>query len=95
MDGIHESEPSFVYHVDDRAAAEVAELAGGAVARMFALVQEYDDDNEQPVREVVAYGMELPGGLVMTVPPSGAGLSKWQSPDSASRRTGAELVWLG
>jgi hypothetical protein len=59
------------------------------MARMFALVQEYDDEDEQPVREIVAYGMAL------TVPPSGAGLSKWQSPDSASRRTGAELVWLG
>ncbi|XVQ12810.1 hypothetical protein ACQP1W_09710 [Spirillospora sp. CA-255316] len=98
MDGVHESELSPVYHVGDpdgkRAAAEVARLAGGEAARMFALVEEYDDDNEQPVREIVAYGMALPGGHVMTVPPSGAGLFKWQSPQSASRRLGSELVWL-
>lgn len=98
MEGIRRSGRPSVPHGDEPesriAAAEVAEPAGGRVARLFALVQEFDDDNDRPVREVVAYGMALPSGHTMTVTPSGAGIHTWQSPHSASRRLGSELVWL-
>jgi hypothetical protein len=98
MEGVHESEQSPVYHVDDpdeSRAAEVAELTGGKAARMFALVQEWDDDNVQPVRKVVAFGIALPNGAVATVGASGWGFAHWASLDTASRRMCSELVWLG
>ncbi|REE98732.1 hypothetical protein [Thermomonospora umbrina] len=98
MEGVHESEPSSVYHAHDAqvnpaAVAEVVALGGGA-ARMFALVQEWGDEGEPVMREVVAYGMELPGGRAMTVSPSGSGLGCWRTPQSACRRLASDLVWL-
>lgn len=100
MEGIHRSEQPPVCHGDERdenraAVAEVVALGGGWVARLFALVRERDDDHDLPVREIAAYGMALPDGRVMTAWPSGSGVCMWRSPESASRRLGSELVWLG
>ncbi|RAY13297.1 hypothetical protein DPM19_19615 [Actinomadura craniellae] len=96
MDGIRGSEQPPVYHERDPAGAgaDAADPDRAGTARLFMLVQEDTDDNDVPVRDVVAYGMALPGGHVLTVHPSGRGISNWRSPESASRRLDSELVWL-
>jgi len=66
----------------------------GQTARSFALVQEADDDDGTPVREVAAYGTALPDGRVATLGPSGMSIYFWQSPESASRRLDSEPVRL-
>ncbi|MFD0857290.1 hypothetical protein ACFQ07_34115 [Actinomadura adrarensis] len=93
MEGVQESEHASVYH-DPEMSAVVAECCGGEMPRLFALVREFDDENDQPVREVVAYGIALPNGGAATVGASGRQFGKWASPDAASLRMNSELVWL-
>jgi hypothetical protein len=78
---------------DRKRSAIVDELWPGGPPRLFALVQEDEDEHEEVVRQVTAYGIELPGGEAATV---GAvhGWGRWLSADSASEWTGSDLVWL-
>ncbi|WP_433255332.1 hypothetical protein ACQPYK_14555 [Streptosporangium sp. CA-135522] len=75
----------------ERARKDMRALTG-ELPRMFALVQ--DDDEETSV-EVVAYGLELPGGTTTTVGANGHGFGRWRSPYSAAWRLHSDLVWLG
>ncbi|WP_301174119.1 hypothetical protein [Actinomadura geliboluensis] len=50
--------------------------------------------DEAVVEEILAYGIALPDGAAATVPLSGRWFGRWLTPESASRRTAAELVWL-
>jgi hypothetical protein len=93
MDGVHDTERLPVYH-DPELGAIVAELWPGGPPRLFALVYEGDDENDQIVREVMAYGIALPNGSAATVGAAGSGWGRWRSACSASRRTGSDLVWL-
>jgi hypothetical protein len=43
---------------------------------------------------VRGYGIALPGGSAATVGATGSGWGHWRSADSASWRTGSDLVWL-
>ncbi|TDD89291.1 hypothetical protein E1293_04965 [Actinomadura darangshiensis] len=94
MDDVHESELLPVYH------AEVAEwavaLAGGVAPRLFMLVREDfgEDDDAVVTEEVLAFGIVMPDGSAATVPLSGRGFGRWLTPESASRRTSSDLVWL-
>ncbi|MEU0482952.1 hypothetical protein ABZ260_27660 [Streptosporangium sp. NPDC006013] len=69
--------------------------------RMFALVQEFDEDDEDDERdgprspEVVAYGLALPDGTAATVTRSGYGFGRWTNAHRAAHRLGSDLVWLG
>lgn len=74
--------------------AIVAELWPCGPPRLFALIHESDDENDRLVREVRAYGIALPGGSAATVGATGSGWGHWRSADSASWRTGSDLVWL-
>lgn len=75
-------------------------LTGGS-PRVFALVQEFDEDDEtgeggeEVVTEVVAYGLALPDGTAATVGLIGHGFGRWRSPYSAASRLHSDLVWLG
>ena len=86
MDDVHGSELPPVYHA--------AEVGMNGPPRLFVLVQEDLDENDAVVREVVAYGIELPNGSAATVPVRGNGFGRWISPQSASRRLCSDLVWL-
>ncbi|SNT30575.1 hypothetical protein SAMN05443665_10234 [Actinomadura meyerae] len=92
MDDVHESELTPVYH------AEVAEwavaLGGGVAPRLFALVRDESGEDDTAVEEILAYGIALPDGSAATVPLSGRGFGRWLTPESASDRTSAALVWL-
>ncbi|MER5627163.1 hypothetical protein [Streptosporangium sp. NPDC002544] len=66
--------------------------------RMFALVQEFDEDDERDgprSPEVVAYGLALPDGTAATVTRSGYGFGRWTNAHRAAHRLGSDLVWLG
>jgi hypothetical protein len=69
----------------------VAELCGGELPKLFALVQEFDEE-DAVVREIVAYGIAMPDGSAATC--KGPTFARWQSAESASRRLCSELVWL-
>ncbi|MEV0419532.1 hypothetical protein [Streptosporangium canum] len=71
----------------------VRALAGG-LPRMFALVQETGEDDEEIVVEVVAYGLALPCGTAATVGVVN-GFGRWTSARSAASRLRSDLVWLG
>ncbi|MGC5011882.1 hypothetical protein ACLQ2R_14050 [Streptosporangium sp. DT93] len=73
---------------------DVRALAGG-LPRVFALVQEFGDHDEEGVAEVVAYGLALPGGEAATVGVTARGFGSWRSADSAAHRLRSDLVWLG
>ncbi|WP_156056065.1 hypothetical protein [Streptosporangium roseum] len=68
-------------------------LAGG-LPRMFALVQETGEDDEEIVTEVVAYGLALPCGTAATVGVVN-GFGRWMSAHSTASRLRSDLVWLG
>ena len=91
MDDVHDTERSPVYHDDDELRTIVAELWPAGPPRLFALVQEDEDEDEQLVRHVMAYGIELPGGEAATV---GAVPGHWPSADSASECVGSDVLWL-
>ncbi|TYB46728.1 hypothetical protein [Actinomadura chibensis] len=86
MDDVHESEQTPVYHAVDAGTSEAP--------RLFVLVQEDLDEDYAVIREVVAYGIALPGGAAATVFARGGGFGRWISPESASRRLHSELVWV-
>ncbi|MFI0373300.1 hypothetical protein ACH35V_36035 [Actinomadura sp. 1N219] len=86
MDDVHESELMPVYHAAREGTSEVP--------RLFMLVREDLDEDDEVVREVVAYGIALPGGAAATVAARGSGFGRWISPESASRRLCSELVWV-
>lgn len=86
MDDVHEAELTPVYHAADVGTSEAP--------RLFVLVQEGVDEDDVVVREVVAYGIALPGGAAATVPARGNGFGRWISPETASRRLCSELVWV-
>lgn len=73
----------------------------GEPPRVFALVQEFGEDDEtgeggeEIVTEVVAYGLALPDGTAATVGLIGHGFGRWRSPYSAASRLHSDLVWLG
>ena len=97
MDDAHGTERVPVYHDPERRAM-MAELWPGGPPRLFALVQEdeHEDEHEddRTVREVMAYGIELPDGAAATVGVAMPGWGRWLSADSASRRMNSDLVWL-
>jgi len=93
MDGVHDTERPPVYH-ELELGAIVAELWPGGPPRLFALVWEGDDENDQIVREVTAYGIALPNGSATTVGPAGSGWANWRSANSACWRMDSDLVWL-
>jgi hypothetical protein len=69
----------------------------GNPPRMFALIQEWDDDEDEDLveREVVAYGSALPDGSATTMGPRGHGLvGHFESPGAASVTHCSDLVWL-
>jgi hypothetical protein len=68
--------------------------SAGRPPRLFALVQEDEDENNRVIWEVMAYGMVLPNGSAATVGSAGTGFGSWRSPESASRHTYSELVWF-
>ncbi|OUC98034.1 hypothetical protein [Streptosporangium minutum] len=72
---------------------DVRALAGG-LPRMFALVQETGEDDEEIAVEVVAYGLALPCGTAATVGVVN-GFGRWTSAHSAASRLRSDLVWLG
>lgn len=79
---------------------ECAHALTGDLPRMFALVQEFYEEDEgeedgESVTEVVAYGLALPGGTVATVGANGNEFGRWTSAHSAARRLHSDLVWLG
>ncbi|GAA4185401.1 hypothetical protein GCM10022252_15730 [Streptosporangium oxazolinicum] len=81
-------------------AYEATRMPTGDLPRMFALVQEFyeDDEGEEDVEsftEVVAYGLALPGGTVATVAANGSEFGRWTSAHNAARRLHTDLVWLG
>lgn len=90
MDDVHETGQPPVYHVPETAAI-VAELWPAGPPRLFALVQAYEGEDEQVVRQVMAYGIELPGGGAATV---GRISGRWRSADSAASRLYSDLLWL-
>lgn len=92
MDDVHESELPTVYHAE--VAEWVVELGGGAAPRMFALVREDAGEDDSVAEKIVAYGIALPDGSAATVSAGGSGFARWLTPESASRRTFSELVWL-
>lgn len=65
----------------------------GGLPRMFALVQETGEDDEEIVVEVVAYGLALPCGTAATVGVVN-GFGRWMSAPSAASRLCSDLVWL-
>ncbi|MEU7988870.1 hypothetical protein AB0B56_28800 [Streptosporangium canum] len=69
------------------------ETSTGGLPRMFALVQEFDEDDEI-VTEVMAYGLALPEGGAATVGVAASGFGRWISADSAASRLGCDLVWI-
>ncbi len=73
-------------------ADDLRELAG-FVPRMFALVQQFAEADDNVI-EVVAYGMSLPEGAT-TVHARGRSIGRWRSAESAASRLRAHLVWLG
>lgn len=94
MDDVHESERLPVYH-DPRTDALVAELWPAGPPRLFALVDEDEDENDEVVREVMAYGIALPDGAATTVGATGVGWASWLSADSAFEwMGGSDLIWL-
>lgn len=93
MDDVRESEQPSVYH-ESETAAIMAELWPAGSPRLFALVQEDEDEHEQVVRTVTAYGIELPGGEAVTIGAAMPGWGRWHSAGSARRRMFSELVWL-
>lgn len=86
MDDVHESELTPVYHAVDVETSEAP--------RLFVLVQEGFYEDGAAVRVVVAYGIALPDGAAATVFARGHGFARWISPESASRRTHSDLVWV-
>ncbi|MFI6454855.1 hypothetical protein ACIBF6_25215 [Streptosporangium amethystogenes] len=75
-----------------------ARLPTDDLPRMFALVQEFDEDDERDgpsSPEVVAYGLALPDGTAATVTRNGYGFGRWTNAHRAARRLGSDLVWLG
>jgi hypothetical protein len=74
--------------------AIVAELWPAGPPRLFALIQETDDEDGQVAPTVTAYGIALPDGPATTVGAAGTGWGLWLSADSACRRTGSDLLWL-
>lgn len=74
---------------------ECAHTPAGDLPRMFALVQEFYEDDGESFTEVVAYGLALPGGTAATVGATGHGFGRWTSAHSAARRLHSDLVWLG
>ncbi|MEV7013117.1 hypothetical protein [Streptosporangium sp. NPDC051022] len=70
----------------------VRALAGG-LPRVFALVRELDEDEEEVAETIVAYGLELPCGTAATVGVD-HGFGRRRSALSAATRLGSELVWL-
>lgn len=93
MDDVRESEQPSVYH-ESETAAIVAELWPAGPPRLFALIQEDEDEHEQVVRTVAAYGIELPGGEAATIGEAVPGWGRWLSAGNARRRMFSELVWL-
>ncbi|MFF0307862.1 hypothetical protein ACFYSC_10550 [Streptosporangium sp. NPDC004379] len=61
---------------------------------MFALVQGVEEDGEEIIAKVVAYGLALPCGTAATVGVAD-GFGRWRSAHSAASRLRAGLVWLG
>ncbi|WP_326638024.1 hypothetical protein OG884_28815 [Streptosporangium sp. NBC_01755] len=75
-----------------------ARMPTGDLPRMFALVQELDEDDERgraSSPEVVAYGLALPDGTAATVSRNGYGFGRWTNAHRAAHRLGSDLVWLG
>lgn len=89
MDDIHGTERTSVYHAHETDAI-VAELWPAGPPRLFALIQE-DEDEDEVVRQVAAYGIELPDGEAATF---GTVRGRWCSADSASYRTDSNVLWL-
>lgn len=89
---VHDTERPSVYH-DQANEAIVAELWPSGPPRLFALITEDEDEHEQVVREVFAYGIELPSGEAATVG-AAQGWGRWLDADNASRWTGSDLIWL-
>lgn len=72
-----------------------ARVPAGDLPRMFALVQEFDEDDGESLTEVVAYGLALPDGTAATVGANGHGFGRWTNPHRAAWRLRSDLVWLG
>ncbi|MER7787532.1 hypothetical protein [Streptomyces sp. NPDC097640] len=79
---------------------EVCELVLDTAPRMFAVMQEYDLETEDPDAQVAAWGMAHEDGRVHVISVSGAVTMSLGSPERAvwhyGRRKGvsARLVWL-
>ncbi|MFJ2033855.1 hypothetical protein [Streptosporangium sp. NPDC087985] len=94
-------DPDFDEHcpqnTDPERACASAHMPTGDLPRMFALVQEFDEDDEddgQSSREVVAYGLVLPDGTAATISRNGNGFGRWTNAHRAARRLSSDLVWL-
>jgi hypothetical protein len=101
MDDIQDSEHPPVYHADDQdTSPDDAELLrkhwAGNPPRLFALIQEFEDDEDedQIEREIVAYGIMLPDGSATTVGAGGSGFGRFGSAIAASDTYYSDLVWL-
>jgi hypothetical protein len=93
MDDVRESEQPSVYH-ESETAAIVAELWPAGPPRLFALIQEDEDEHEQAVRTITAYGIELPNGEATTIGDATVCLGRWNSAGNACQGMYSELVWL-
>lgn len=65
----------------------------GELPRLFALLQEFGGEGDDVI-EVVTYGISLSAGAT-TIGVDGRLVGRWRSAESAARRLGAHLVWLG
>lgn len=100
------SDQSSAHHVQDfdgrdpqstvsKRACKGACMPSGDLPRMFALVQEFDEDDGESLTEVVAYGLALPDGTAATVGANGHGFGRWTNAHRAAWRLRSDLVWFG
>lgn len=91
-------QPSSASRAASSRRSTAARSSADAEEERLPLVQEdeHEDDqeNDRTVREVMAYGIELPDGAAATVGVAMPGGGRWLSADSASRRMNSDLVWL-
>lgn len=81
------SDASPVYHDTD-------EDVIGPHPRRFVLIDDYDDEDGSPHRELALYGLAFADGGCATLRLNGMPHGKWPCPEHVACRLGFDLIWL-